>query len=184
MRTRLLAATAATACIAFALPAHAAAPEISDGKGDSPVAGADIVSVDFTSTYKVVNREKKTTGYKVKLTLAAPPASQVWFIVEVAKSDCPTFEFEYSTNALPGGPSGARCADGINTKYPTAVAPAKVSGSTITWTVPTRIMPAGTVLRKLSARTYNFVEVAGTSAGFPEWDDAAAKAGAKFTVGR
>src|SRR4051812_2481080 len=146
MRARLALAIAATSCLALTTTSHAAAakPQLTDPKGDSPVAGADIVSAKFTSTFKRVRRVKTPTGFTLTLTLAAAPAKQVWYQIQVAKADCPTFEFEYSTSSLGGGPAGARCADGVNTKYETKVAPAKVSGTTVTWKVPSKILPVGT----------------------------------------
>jgi hypothetical protein len=191
MRARLLAFAAAATAVTLTLPAHAASskPQLKDAKGDSPVAGADIVSAQFTSVFKTVKahhkKKKVTTGFTLTLTLAAPPASQVWYQIQAATQGCPTFDFEYSTNAVGGGPTGARCeGPNFTTKYTTKVAAPKVSGNSLIWTVPARLIPIGTSYSKITATTYNFVAVPGAgSLGAPSWDQAAAPASASFTVG-
>lgn len=186
MRTRLLAAAAAATCLALALPAQAATgPQIKDAKGDGGPAGTDIVSVTFTSTFKVVRGVKKPTGFTVKMLLDAAPAQQTWFQVEVAKPGCPTYFFGYTTGLASSGGADCRDPQFNSTADPHVRAPT-VSGSTITWRVPLASAPAGTKLKILDATNTVYVSVDGVAtAGSPLlWDDAPARSGTTFTVGR
>ena len=190
MRKRVVTAVVSgAACVALALPAHAAGPQIKDTKGDGGSAGTDIISVTFTTTFKTVREVRRPTGFTVKMLLDAAPAQQTWFRVNVSKPGCPNYFFEYTTSITGADSRDGTCVDSTNlsTVDPHVKAPT-VSGSTITWRVPITAVPAGTKIKVLDADTSLLISVStpvvNGSAGPITWDDAPAKAGTTYTVGR
>lgn len=192
VRTVLAAAVAAAAVAAPAAGAAAPkAPQVKDLAGDANAANAqgfedtatmvpdggtstapashapaDILSVKWTST--VV--KKKVTGYTVALTLGAAPAAGLTYRVESTSPLCASLWYEYRVDPSGVAKTGIRCADQA---APIAyqAAPAKVSGATITWTVPLAMLgkgyKAGTLLDGLGAQTRGFLWFAGQTVPLP-----------------
>ena len=160
--------------------------------GPADDSNADITSVLFQSTFatKITTKrvhhkrvkviKKVPTGFTVTMTLAAAPGPETEYRVVAATTDCSDLFFEYGTDAATGG-SDVRCpatppATEVTYKVPDAV----VKGTTITWTLPISVFPAGTTFTGLSAQTrLNPVVVTA-----PQMDGAAAPANVAFTVGK
>jgi hypothetical protein len=203
MRPRLIALASAAAIGVAVLPAHAAAPkpQITDPAGDangfndqgvgapipsqtSPAddSGADITSVTFASTFvtkKVGRRTVKTpTGFTVTMALAAPPTPETFYRIVATIPGCDQLFIEYGTDVATGG-TAMRCPSlpgGTATTF--TIAHAAVKNSTIVWTIPTTVLPAGTTLSSLSAQTR--LNPAAVTA--PQIDYASSSA--TFTVGK
>jgi hypothetical protein len=168
---------------------------------------ADIASVLFQTNYatqtlkktvvKVVKKKKikKTititvkvpTGFSVTMNLASAPGPETEYRVIAAKGACTSFFFEYSTDAVVDSgqisdtagvhQTQVRCAAGeTSVKY--TVDPAKVTGNSITWTLPLSQVALGTKFTNLSAQTtVNPVVITA-----PSYD--LASSAATFTVGK
>ena len=146
------------------------APQVPDGgtaTAPASVAAGDIVSVQFAST--VV--KKKVTGFTVALVLGGAPTAGLTYRVEAVTPACASFFIEYRVDPSGAAKTGVRCAatDGAATY---AVAPAKIAGSTITWTVPLAALgkayKVGTQLTSLGAQTRGFIWFAGQTVDIPE----------------
>lgn len=192
MRTRLV-LLAALAAAAAAVPQAGAAPvkppQVHDLKGDAngvnaqgfedtatmvPDGGtatdpasygpADIQSVRWTSTIV----KKKLTGYTISLTLGAAPAPGVVYRVESSSPLCAGLWAEYRIDYTGAGNGNLRCTDPA-TRY--TIPPVKITGSTITWTIPLKVLgkgyKAGTILDGLGAQTRGFVWLLGQSVDVP-----------------
>jgi hypothetical protein len=203
MRPRLIALAAAAGLGVAVLPAHAAAPkpQITDPAGDAngfndqgvgaPVpsqsspadySGGDITGVTFASTFvtkKGRRRLVKTpTGFTVTMALGGAPGPETFYRVVATIPGCDTLFIEYGTDAAEGG-TAMRCPalpGAQATDY--TIAPAAVKDSTITWTIPISVLPAGTTLTQLNAQTR--LNPAVVTA--PQIDYASSAA--TFTVGR
>ena len=209
MRIRLATAVAVAGIAVAALPGHAATapkPQITDPAGDAngindqlggvfsvpststpaDLSGADITSVLFTSTFKtkLVNgkRVKVPSGFTVSMALAEAPMSNVIFRVAANTASCGTSVFfEYAG----GGDSTVRCPSTSTTGEDTVykAAPAKVKGTTITWTLPISSFPAGTSFTDLNAQTRQYTPVpTGGFVSAPQWDFATSTA--TYSVGK
>lgn len=199
MRTVLAAAFAAVAlAVPQAGAAPAPAPQVTDIAGDAnglnaqgfedtatqvpdggtstdpaSYAAADIRAVTFTKTVTttVVRKKKvtKVTGYTVKLELGAPPASGITYRIEGTTPLCTSFFHEYRVDYTGAAKSGLRCAS-TDAAATYDIAPAVVSGSTITWTVPLAKLTGykvGTLFDNLGAQTRGFVWFAGQTVPVP-----------------
>lgn len=140
------------------------------------VAGADILSVSYGSTFtsKVVKGKTTytVTGLKVVMTLAAPPQGNVIFRATPVVGECTTFSLTYSKFLDGKESSGLRDnCPGFTPGLPTdgyedvGVDSCVVTGSTITWTMRTgkslpSVIKPGAVFSKLSGHTRFY---AGTS---------------------
>jgi len=189
LRTRALGAAVVAVCVALALPAQARGPQITDPKGDAAPgpAGADILSVTFTSTFKTVGDTRRPTGFTVRLVLAGAPSTQTWYRVHVTRPGCPDYFFNYSNGVAGTGTndSGCTATTGLSTTD-AGVKAATVSGSSVLWRVPISSFHAGTKLTNLSSDSQAFV---GDPAGVATvelvgWDTATAHPGTSFTVGK
>lgn len=180
LRTAALSAVALGAVTC--LPAHAAAPfktvTITDTAGDanglndqgiapptpgtatpSDYSAGDIVSIAWTT----LGKKTKPAGFKVVMTLAAAPSAGTIYRVTTATGDCSTFWLNYT--AYPDGPTKAtlqhNCPGFTSTSTTGGTesdpVDAAVSGSTITWTVPSSVLPKsikkGTAISSLSGET-------------------------------
>lgn len=201
MRARLLLAATAAAAVAVSLPASAATPkpQVTDATGDangvngqgvatggpsfsSPasVAGADVVSVTFATTFKKVGTKKVPTGFTVALKLAAAPMSKVIYRVTAVSSQCTDLFFEY----VAAGSTVVRCPASDPTKPDTEykVPAAKVTGSTITWRIPATAIPVGSTFTNLSGTTRLVTSTPAISLTAPQIDEGT-NVDAKFVVG-
>jgi hypothetical protein len=211
MRTRLIGLAAAAGLAVAAFPAHAASapkPQITDPAGDAngvndqglglPVpssatpidnSGADITSVLFQTTFVTKKVKKKTvkvpSGFTVTLNLSAAPAVQTDFRVSATTAGCGSsgsVRFEYSTSVAQTG--GSADCFGLTTNTAYAGVTTAVKGSAITWTVPIKDFPVGTVFSGLNASTRSVFSVPHAPVGLtaPQWDGAAS--GTTYTVGK
>jgi hypothetical protein len=184
VRTSLLrtaALTAVTLGVVTGLPSQAASPykptAISDATGDgnglngqgfvsgqstttpSDYSGGDIVSI----SWKTLGTKTRLAGFQVVMTLSSAPSPATIYRVTTATGDCSVFWLTYTV--YPDGPtSGGLQHDcpGFNPTNTTGssetveLSPV-VSGSTITWTVPSSSLPKavkkGTKITELSGET-------------------------------
>ena len=215
----LIAPLLAAASLAPALPADAAGIALTDPAGDAnwvqtivtgvPVpyshGPADITKATISTVYKKVGTRKVATAVKATLTLADAPNTQgsFWYVVggtvnqtvkdELGDSyNCTRFEFNLrkdTAGTVDGelrtcDPDGAVEAGSAWTKVPT-----KVSGNTITWTVPLSTLKkkgikAGAALTDFYSRVYFYNGVSGTPAGlgFPQID--LATSALRYSIGK
>ena len=132
MRARLLIAPAALLVALTAAPSSAKkVPLIEDPKGDYPVAAADIVSADMTTATKGKGSLVITLNLAAAPSTSTPYSYWVGFVV----GDCNFLAALYN-HPLEGvfTTSGVGCTQPGETSLPEGNV--KVSGSTITWTVP------------------------------------------------
>ena len=161
---------------------------------------ADIASVLFQTTYanqtvkktivKMIKKKKVKkvitttvkvpTGFTIKMKLAAAPGPATIYRVTATKGDCTDLYFEYTTNsvteALVGSTDIICASDDEDATYD--IAPATVTGSTITWTVPASQIPLNTQLTGIGAMT----GIDSTALTGPFYDLAGGTA--SFTVGK
>lgn len=133
--------------------------------------------VTKTVTYIV----KVPTGFTVTLKLAAAPQAATVYRVTAAKGVCTNLAFEYTTSqvtAALGGATDIRCVSQEDTTTVYTVAPAVVTGSSITWTVGLGQFPVGTPLTNLGALT----AVDSSALNAPFYD--LASGSGSFTVGK
>jgi hypothetical protein len=114
--------------------------------------------VRFVSTFtkKVVKRKKVSvpTGFIVTMTLAAAPSDpEIFYRISAAAGSCTQLFLEYGTDVATKG-TAVRCpglppAKDVSYNVPDV----KVQGNTITWTVPSSQIPAGTTLSSINAQT-------------------------------
>ncbi len=168
------------------------------------VSGADIVSALLQNTFAIHTATKKVTtvvktkkgrkkvtktvtytvkvptGFTVTLNLSAAPQAATVYRVTAAKGVCTNLAFEYTTSqvtAALGGATDIRCVSQEDTTSYT-VAPAVVTGSSITWTVGLGQFPVGTPLTSLGALT----AVDSSALNAPFYD--LASGSGSFTVGK
>ncbi len=161
MSRRLFAAFAAATVLAAPVVATAAppAPQITDPSGDAAggQAALDIVSVRFSTTGTTsvtkVGKKKKVTYTPSKLviteTLGAAPSTTpgVRYRVEAEVAGCGQFDLYYVNGSdAPVGSLWYDCPEGTGpTDGGTLIdLLPKVSGSTLTWTIGLKALPAGT----------------------------------------
>ena len=169
-------------------------------KTPAQVAGADILSVAFGSTYTSKTVKGKTTytitGLKVVMTLAAPPQGNVIFRATPTVGDCTTFDLTYSKFLDGKESSGLRDnCPGFAPALPTdgyedvGVDSAVVTGSTITWTMrvgkslPTSIKP-GAVFSALSGHTRAYLGTSVTGGATVPVLDEISSADATYKFGK
>jgi hypothetical protein len=141
-------------------------PDNGTSSGPASYGPADILSVRYTSTIV----KKKVTGYTVQLALGGAPSSAVTYRVESTSPFCASLWYEYRVDPSGAAKTGVRCAS--SDAAATYVVPAaKVSGSTITWTVPLAALgknyKAGTLLEGLGAQTRGFIWFGGQTVPLP-----------------
>lgn len=185
-------------------PAHAAGakPQIVDATGDAngvnqqipgfgpdpsvqtapaEVAGADITTVRFTTTFATKKVKHKTVrvpnGFTVTMALAAAPVPNVDYRVSGTIGGCAGVQFEYSTATLAPGPQ-ARCPGTTPATDSHYVVSGRISGSSVVWTVPNGVFHDGTVFSSLNAQTRTIVGVVTA----PQIDYATSSA--TYTVGK
>jgi hypothetical protein len=181
MRARLIGIAAAAAVAITVLPAHSAgpAPQVTDPKGDAngtnqqfpggplpappetstpvDVAQADITSVLFRTTFVTKKVKKKKvkvpTAFTVTLTMAAAPSNPVIYRVSSTMAGCETNVFleYYSSDKSTAARCPSASLGGKETVYD--IGDAKISGNSITWTIPVAVIPVGTTFSGLSAQT-------------------------------
>ncbi|HWL37402.1 MAG TPA: hypothetical protein VNQ77_14555 [Frankiaceae bacterium] len=151
------------AAVSLALPATASAPQLTDQRGDAngvnhqvyargaadpstptepaSYAAGDVLSAEWAAT---------SGGISVTLTLAAPPAEGVSYLVNIQAPGCGLFlRVEYDAAVAAPPTTNAYC----NGTTPIAGVPAaQVSGARIVWTLPfaalTGIASSGDVLTR------------------------------------
>ena len=195
MRTALIAALAAAAVAApSAGAAPAPKPQVTDLAGDAnglnaqgfeddltmvpdngtktdpaSYAPADIRSLLFKTTSTGTGKRRKVTGYTVALTLGAPPAAGITYRVESVTPLCGAFFHEYRVDPTGAAKTGVRCASS-DAAATYAITNAKITGSTITWTVPLGVLKGykvGTLFDQLGAQTRGFIWFAGQTVPVP-----------------
>lgn len=138
-------------------------------KTPGQVAGADILSITYGSTFTTAKVKGKTvytvTGLKVVMTLAGPPQGNVIFRATPEVGECTTFDLSFQLYA--GGKNSSWLRDncpGFAKDLPTdtyedvPLDSATASGNTITWlmrkgkSLPASIKP-GAVFENLSGHT-------------------------------
>ena len=131
-----------------AAPATAAGPQLTDPRGDHPVAAGDILSAAFTTI--------GARALQIDLVVAAAP-SQVTpysYAVTFETTGCNFKAVYYSHPAGPLGfeSTGVGCDDGRTSELPPGEV--SVSGATITYRVPLdRTLRRGVTLTRIRAAT-------------------------------
>lgn len=177
--------TALVACGALAVPASAAAPQLTDPLGDANgvngqtiglpvpsqstpagVAAADIVSAALSTTYKKVGKKQVPEGVRIVLTLAAAPQQGTVYNVNASvASGCDTGGGTVlSASYQDVGPgivsSFVNCAPAGSTETTDVAAGEAVVDAakhTISWDVAGDGLKAGAVFEELTADTSVFV---------------------------
>jgi hypothetical protein len=140
------------------------------------VDAADVTAVRF----ETVRKGRAVTGFRVTVTLAAPPADGVFYRVKGATKDCAGLWLEYARFAGGGTQSGLHKT--CQAKSSAGPLTAAVVKSSIVLTVAAKDVPAGTVIDRISVSTGGAVGAAATPAFLaPQLDYASTKAA--FRVG-
>ncbi|HVE62931.1 MAG TPA: hypothetical protein VNB94_03925 [Mycobacteriales bacterium] len=159
MRRTVLAA--AIAVIALAAPHAGAAPkpQLTDPRGDYPVAGADIVSALFVT--------EKKTKLVVTVEFAGPPNTPVPFAYQLRFSTDDNCTWRGNVFGVDGSSSGG--CTGSNASPPAV----KISGNKIVFTMPAKgALKPGTELSDIAVSS----TPGGALAGAPGGDTAATDA--------
>jgi hypothetical protein len=179
MGFRVIAAgLAVLAGAATCLPASAAGaprPQIVDATGDAnginnqgyqgivpdvsaqtptDVASADIVSVQFATTYAQRGGQRVITGSTVTMTMSAAPQPYILYRVAVLTQSCAQYvDLMYADPSTPMATNEVVCQRPPNQPIAYHVPPATAHGRTVVWTLPAAAFPAGSKFHQLIAQT-------------------------------
>ena len=170
MRRAAVAALACAGLLSTGLPASGVEPQVTDPRGDWPLAGQDIVSATFATT--TVQR-RRVLEVRLELAGAPQPDAALYWEVGWRTADCALTYVEYTRSAYSPGEESADMIRQCRPDGPFTVGGevhGRMEGSTIVLTMPLgRRLRPGTLISEPYAMSFTFVLVHGS---VPTWHQA------------